>query len=148
MKILEISHDDPELWERIAVYAENCSWGAGRNLARDMRMGKFTEWERVFAAMDGERPAGFCTLAKTDCIPDKDITPFIGYVFVGEEYRGRRLSGLLTAEACRTAADLGFPVVYLVSGEIGLYEKYGFEKIGDRMASYGKMAQVFRKPTR
>lgn len=44
MKIFSLDPDDPVLWERIAAYAENCSWGAGQKLARDMRTGGLTEW--------------------------------------------------------------------------------------------------------
>jgi GNAT superfamily N-acetyltransferase len=75
---------------------------------------------RVFAATDGERIAGYCTLAKTDCVPAAAYTPYIGYVFVGEAYRGARLSEKLVRAAAEHAYALGFSRVYLVSGEIGL----------------------------
>ena len=55
-----------ENWNRLITYAEACSWSAGKALARDMRSGAFTDWERVFAALDGECICGYCTAAKTD----------------------------------------------------------------------------------
>lgn len=38
---------------------------------------------------------------------------------------------------CDIAIGQGFSIVYIMSGEVGLYEKYGFEKIGDYAAIYG-----------
>lgn len=52
----------------------------------------FNDWERVIVALDNEKICGYCTVSKTDCIPDVDYTPYIGFMFVGEEYRGNRLS--------------------------------------------------------
>jgi predicted N-acetyltransferase YhbS len=132
-----------DLWDKVAEYAEGCSWKAGPFLARAMRDHAFTEWETVFVAMDGERIAGYCTLAKTDCVPDAAYTPYIGYVFVGEAYRGARLSERLVRAAAEYAKTLGFSRAYLVSGEIGLYEKYGFIKIRDARDAYGRWEQVF-----
>ena len=46
-----------EKWESVAAFAENCSWGAGKTLARLMRTGAFKAWERVFAAFENGKPA-------------------------------------------------------------------------------------------
>lgn len=64
----------------------------GLFLAKDMTDHLFTGWERVFAAYINEEIAGYCTLARKDCIPDVPYSPYIGYMFVDEKYRGRRLS--------------------------------------------------------
>ena len=45
----------------------------------------FTKWERVIVAFDNEKICGYCTVTKTDCIPNLCYTPYIGYMFVGEE---------------------------------------------------------------
>ena len=132
-------------WERLAAFAGNCSWRAGAFMAQDMRNGAFTGWERVFAAMDGERIAGFCTLARTDCIENLPYTPYIGYVFVAEEYRGHRLSQRMIDAACAYARGLGFVSVYLVSDHENFYEKYGFKVIDRKMAPWGAMEKIYRK---
>lgn len=31
-------------WNALADYAENCSWGAGKTLAEEMRHNRFTGW--------------------------------------------------------------------------------------------------------
>ena len=132
-------------WERLAVFAENCSWRAGAFLARDMRNGMFTGWERVFAAMDGEQFAGFCTLARKDCIENLPYTPYIGYVFVSEPYRGQRLSQRMISTAVEYARSQGFDGVFLISDHENLYEKYGFEVIDRQVAPWGEMEKIYRR---
>lgn len=139
------------LWPKLMAYAASCSWKAGPFLAKDMENGVFTEWERVFAALEDRDSSsskeyeitGYCTLARKDCIPDVPYTPYIGYMFVDEKFRGRRLSGQLIRAALDYAGKLGFSRVYLVSGEKGLYEKYGFHKIDEKKDAWGNDEQVF-----
>lgn len=47
-------------------------------------------------------------------------------MFVGEKYRGNRLSQKLIIKAMAYAKDLGFKKIYLVSDHENLYKKYGF----------------------
>lgn len=124
------------IWPKVAEYARRCSWSAGQGLARDMREDRFGDWERVFVALEGDEIAGYCTFSKTDCIPDVPYTPYIGYVFVGEAYRGCRLSQRLIDCAMEYARTLGFDRVYLVSDHVNLYEKYGFVKIDRKPAPW------------
>jgi len=133
------------VWERLAAFAENCSWRAGKSLARDMRNGAFTGWEQVFAAVDEEEFAGFCTLARKDCIENLPYLPYIGYVFVDERYRGKRLSQKMIDAAAEYARSLGFEQVYLISDHENLYEKYGFEVVDRRLAPWGEMEKIYRK---
>ncbi|WP_216625612.1 GNAT family N-acetyltransferase [Paenibacillus planticolens] len=99
--------------------------------------------ERVFAALDADHIAGYCTLAKNDCIPDVSYTPYIGFLFVGEQYRGNRLSEKLILSAVAYAKELGFDKVYLVSDHVNLYEKYGFVKIDEKEAPWGAKETIF-----
>ena len=144
MNILLISQEHP-LWEKTAEFAQNCSWKAGQFLAEKMRKNDFRDWERVIIAADHEQIAGFCTLTEKDELPDDaPFSPFIGFVFVDERYRGNRLSGQMIRAALGYAKEIGYPSVYIVSGEQGLYEKYGFEKIGDYETIYGTTEQLFQ----
>ena len=138
-------HED---WEETIRFAEGCSWRAGPYLAKEMKKGAFTGWERVFRArVDGEI-AGFCTFTKTDELDERcGFFPFIGFVFVEEKHRGRRLSQKLIDAAVQYAGGVGFDKVYLMSGEQGLYEKYGFEKIGEYETIFGTVDQLFVKET-
>lgn len=131
-------------WRDTIDLAARCSWKAGPFLAQQMRANAFAPWERVFAACVDGKVAGFCTLAERDELPDSvALTPFIGFVFVDEPYRGHRLSEQMIECAIAHARDLGYARVYLMSGEIGLYEKYGFQKLGDYRTIYDTVDQLF-----
>ena len=133
------------LWEPVAQYAQACSWGAGKALAKQMRGNDFNGWERVFAAVEDAQIAGYCVLTATDCIPDVPYTPFIGFMFVGEPHRGHRLSEKIIRSAMAYAKSVGFDRVYLVSDHVNLYEKYGFVKIDEKPAPWnpGIMETIF-----
>ena len=134
------------LWEKVCGFAEKCSWGAGPVLARKMRENAFESNERVLAAVCGEEVAGFATFSNRDELPPEySFTPFVGFVFVDEKFRGRRLSEKLVNRGCEIAREQGFTKIYLLSGEKGLYEKYGFESLGDYPTVYGTMDQLFTK---
>lgn len=145
MEIRLIRQGHP-LWEKTIVFARNCSWRAGPFLAKRMMDNGFLAWERVIVAADGENIAGYCTLSEKDELPDGyPFTPFIGFVFVDERYRGKRISEKMIGLALRYAKDLGYRTVYVMSGERGLYEKYGFMKMGDYETVYGTTDQLFQK---
>ena len=137
-----------QYWEETISLAENCSWRAGPFLAEKMRKNEFQEWERVCAVCVDGKVAGFCTVAEKDELPEKyTFTPFIGFVFVDEAYRGNRLSEMMIQNAVSYARKAGYEKIYIMSGEIGLYEKYGFVKLGDYETIYGTVDQLFVKTT-
>lgn len=137
-----------EYWNETLSLAAKCSWKAGPYLAEKMKNNEFAEWERVFAACVDGKVAGFCTLTKKDELPSKyKFTPFIGFVFVDEQYRGKRLSEWMIKSAISYAYALGYEKIYVMSGEIGLYEKYGFTNLGNYETIYGSIDRLFVKPT-
>lgn len=134
------------LWNKTIDFASNCSWQAGPYLARMMQENRFLEWERVIIACKQDRIVGFCTFTKDDELPSKwGYYPFIGFVFVEEESRGNRISELMINKASEYAKSLGYNKIYLMSGEHGLYEKYGFKKIGDFETIFKTVDQLFCK---
>lgn len=142
----EICLSTPEspLWEEIISLAERCSWRAGPLLARRMRERAFQEWERVCAACVNGKAVGFCTFTEKDELPEEyPFSPFIGFVFVSEPYRGRRISERMIQEIASYASGLGYGKLYILSGESGLYEKYGFQKSGCYRTIYGSTDQLF-----
>ena len=48
-------------------------------------------------------------------------------------------------QACCYAKEPGYSKVFIMSGEKGLYEKYGFKKLGDYKTVYGTTDQLFSK---
>lgn len=132
-----------ELWCKVRNYAESCSWGAGKVLANAMDHNGFSDWERVIVAVDNEKICGYCTVSKTDCIPDVDYTPYIGFLFVGKEYRGNRLSQQLIQYAVNYIKSIGYNKVYIVSDHENLYEKYGFRVIDRKTAPWGSEKKIY-----
>ena len=134
------------LWNTTIEFADKCSWRAGPALALKMKNNCFENNERVLVAMEDSQIAAFCTFANTDELPKGyPFTPFIGFVFVDEKYRGHRLSQKLIDKACDYARQQGYSKIYIMSGELGLYEKYGFVKIGDYKTIYDSVDQLFYK---
>ncbi|MCL2225771.1 MAG: GNAT family N-acetyltransferase [Defluviitaleaceae bacterium] len=146
MEIRALTGDDI-LWTKLADYANACSWKAGAELSEKMKNHHFSGWERVFVALSGNEIVGYCTLSKTDCIPNLPYTPYIGFIFVCETFRGNRISEKLCACAAEYAKSIGFQNVYLISDHVNLYEKYGFTKINEQLAPWGAMETIFTRPT-
>ena len=133
-----------ELWDETAGFAENCSWSSGRRLAERMKAGGFSDWERIFAAVQDGKIAGFCAFEYKGNVPKRfDLHPFINTVFVDESFRGQRVSQRLIDAALRYAKQLGYHKVYLKSEHRGLYEKYGFRKIAEFEPESGAADQLF-----
>lgn len=132
-----------EMWNSVKEYAQNCSWGAGTALANQMEQGSFSDWERVLVACEDEQICGYCTVAKTDCIPNVEYTPYIGFIFVGEEFRGNRISQKLIESAMEYLKSVGFDKVYLVSDHENLYEKYGFVVVDRKIAPWGSEEKIY-----
>lgn len=139
----EIITLENELWDKVCDYAENCSWKAGKSLANSMKSNEFKDWERVIVAVDDDKICGYCTVAKTDCISNVGYTPYIGFMFVDEQYRGNRLSQKLIKRAIDYLKSVGFDKVYLVSDHENLYEKYGFCVIDRKIAPWGTEQKIY-----
>ena len=126
IRILDI-HD--EYWDKTIEMSEKCSWRAGAKLGHKMRDNKFKDFECVFVAIEDHKVIGFCTITITDYIPNCSYTPWIGFVFVDENYRGNRLSQKMIEEVLEYAKIKGIKKVYISTEEDNLYEKYGFIQI-------------------
>ena len=138
--------DTHQKWGNVADYAEKCSWSAGKYLAELMRSNSFKDTERVFAAFEGGEPVGFCTLTEKDELdPKYPYSPLIGFIFVDEAYRGRRLSEKMIRKIFGYLRIIGSSKIYIMSGEKGLYEKYGFVRMGEYDTIYGGREQLFVK---
>lgn len=142
MVIKTITHED-DMWNVVAEFAEKCSWRAGKALARAMERNSFEDWERVIIAVIDDKICGYCTVEKTDCIKNVPYTPYISFVFVGEEYRGHRLSPKLIEYAMGYLRSVGFEKVYLISDHENLYEKYGFSVVDRKIAPWGEEEKIY-----
>ncbi len=137
---------DTDLWDRLIVYTQNCSWeDVGKHLAQMLTEKRFSDWETVFAAVEGEKIIGFCTFLKTDYYPENRYSPWISSIFVDERYRGHRVSHEMIETAVQYARELGFKTVYIPSDMIGFYEKCGFTKIDELKNYAGEFDSIFSR---
>lgn len=70
-------------------------------------------------------------------------TLYIGFIFVGEEYRGNRLSQQLIRYAIDYIKNIGYNRAYIVSDHENLYEKYGFRVIDRKIAPWGSEEKIY-----
>ena len=108
---------------------QKSDWSAGQFLCRLLTEGRFHaalgESSELLLLTEGEALLAFCTYAQRDEIPDEALTPWIGFVYTFPSYRGKRRAGKLLEYAYRRAKAEGYSCVYISTGEVGLYEKYG-----------------------
>lgn len=142
MTIIWLSIQDP-LWEKVIWYANDCPWEAGPILAQKMIENHFSDWEKVFVAIEDDKIVWFCTFTKEDWIPNCEYAPFVGFMFVDEGYRGKRLSERLIDSVEDYAKTLDFKNLYIVSDLRWLYEKYGFNKIDESIDTQGPKKTIF-----
>ena len=128
---------DTGLAEKLIHFVENFSWDDVKEHTLWMlRTWVFSDWETVFVAMTGGQIVGMTSIMKADYYPLPEIYPWISCVFVTEEYRGHRISEKLIDFANIYAKEKGFNRTYIPSGQIGLYEKYGYHYLKD-IVNYG-----------
>ena len=134
-----------ELIEKI----EACDWGAAKFLAELLRENRFFEMlggeGDLYLLMDGEILVSFLTLTKQDVVRDEGMYPWIGFVYTAPEYRGNRYSEKLMKYAENMAKQRGFDKVYVATDHIGLYEKFGYEYLENRIGYWGDDNRVLCK---
>ena len=124
----------------------SCQWRAAAYLAQLLRADKLRETfgcEALYLLVDGERLASFVTLAQSDCVDAPEYSPWIGFVYTAPAYRGRRLAGMLIEHAAQTAKQHGAQRVYINTDHVGLYEKYGFTYLENRMTTFGEDSRIY-----
>jgi len=87
-----------------------------------------------------------CTLDNGDILSEH-LSPWITPLLVHPEERGNRYGKLLLEHARRKAGRHGIKVVYLTTGEIGYYEKYGFREVGLSTFTWGQPTKIYAHDT-
>ena len=100
---------------------------------------------KLYILTDNDKAVAFVTLSEKDCLDAPDLSPWIGFVYTYPEYRGNRYSGLLVEYAVKEAKRCGKENVYICTGEIGLYEKYGFEYVENRIDVWGEDSRLYAR---
>ena len=89
----------------------------------------------------------FCTYSKKDCIEDKNLFPWIGFVFTFPEFRGKRCAFDLFDYIFETEREKENPIekIYIATDHENLYEKYGFAYMENRIDVWGDDCKIFYK---
>lgn len=103
------------------------------------------EGAQVLLLVEGRELVSFCTYAPLDDVQPTLLTPWIGFVFTAEEYRGRRCAGELISYAEGLAREDGHEFTHISTDHVGLYEKYGYELYQMAKSLDGEDARVYRK---
>lgn len=137
-----------DLQERLLKYLEQCDWKAGRYLAQLLSTGQFESMlgtgSKLFFLMDEDAVVSFVTLTHQDCIADESMYPWLGFLYTEPNYRGHRYSEQIIQHALSVAKDMGHSSVFLATDHVGLYEKYGFTHIDNRLDVWGEMSRIYR----
>lgn len=127
---------------------EEGDWRAAKFLAKLLRKGTFQQavgGGTVYLLMDGEAIVSFVTLTRQDCIADETLYPWLGFFYTFPECRGHRYGGQLLAYAAEEVKKRGCKQVYLATDHVGLYEKYGFTYLENRVDIYGEDSRIYVK---
>lgn len=123
-------------------------WAAGPALAGFLENGTFFEklGDGVLLLLtDGDKLVSYLTFSFQDCVDDKTLYPWIGFVFTAPEYRGNRYAGRLIARCEELARERGVKNIYICTDHTGLYEKYGYEYKENRVDIYGDDSRIYIK---
>ena len=124
-------------------------WGAGAFLYDMISRGAvydfIGEGSKVLLLTEGDELISYCTYARKDDIQPTELTPWMGFVYTYPEHRGHHYVGKLFEEVERIAGEEGYSGVYISTGHIGLYEKYGCEFLTMMNDINGEPSRVYVK---
>lgn len=144
-----INYFESEKQAELTAKISACDWSAAGFLTELLQKDTFNEtlggWGDLYLLMDGENLVSFATFTGQDAVRDESLYPWIGFVFTKPEYRGHRYAGLLLSHAEAKAAIMGHGRVYIATDHVGLYEKYGYEYLENRIDCWGDDMRVLYK---
>ena len=137
--------EHPEYLDRAVDYFAS-KWSVSRNIYQDCIAHSLTtesSLPRWYLMTKSDEIIGSYGLIVNDFISRQDLWPWICAVYIEESERGKSLGSRLLKHCRREAARLGFPMVYLSTDHVGLYEKYGWRYIGDGYGVSGESTRMY-----
>lgn len=144
-----ISYFESENKAELAQKLADVDWSAAEFLVALLREDRFFAmlggWGDIYLMMDGESIVSFATLTGQDSVRDETMVPWTGFVYTAPEYRGHRYAGQLLRHIEDVAAAKGYSRLFLSTDHVGLYEKYGYAFLENRLDYWGDDTRVLYK---
>ena len=118
----------PDLKERAAEWFHS-KWGVPTQAYLDCMeayLNQETEYG-WYLCLDGEKIIGGLGVIENDFHDRKDLTPNVCAVYTEEDYRCKGIAGQLLDMVVEDLKSKAITPVYLITGHIGFYERYGWE---------------------
>ncbi|MBR4394878.1 MAG: GNAT family N-acetyltransferase [Eubacteriaceae bacterium] len=80
-----------------------------------------------YLCLDGDKIVGGMGVIENDFHDRRDLSPNVCAVYTEEEYRNQGIAGKLLNMVVAEMRSKGIMPIYLVTGHIGFYERYGWE---------------------
>jgi N-acetylglutamate synthase-like GNAT family acetyltransferase len=96
-----------------------------------------------YLLLENDKIIGCAGLVTNDFISCMDLWPWLCALYIEEEYRGNAYGSLLIARLKQDAAKAGFTTLYLSTGHVGYYEKYGFKYVCTGYHPWGESSRVY-----
>lgn len=135
-----IKYDNDEVWlDKI----NEADWSAASflvNLVKTRQFDQVLSGGDIYLVIEEAELIGFFTITNQDCIADKTLFPWLGFVYVFPLYRKQGFLRKIIAFAFDTVKALGYEQLFVASEHLELYQKFDFEY-------YDKRIDVFNEPT-
>lgn len=146
MKVISVK-ESPEYKDRAITYFQS-KWASKESMMvyEDSITHSITTnnpLPRWYLLIDGDEIIGCAGLISNDFISRMDLYPWMCALYIEEEHRGNSYAALLMDKAKADAKQGGFSSIYLCTGHIGYYEKYGFNYIGDGYHPWGENSRIY-----
>ena len=101
---------------------------------------------KVFLLTNDNKLLGYCIFTDKDEIDLPYLKPWIGFLYIFPEYRGKRYSSLLIQHCENYARNIGYNKIYISTNHENLYEKYGFTLYKENIINiYGSYSKIYIK---
>lgn len=130
--ILFFQKNWPSVWPVIYEDCINHSIGA-----KD----KLPQW---YLLEKGDELIGCAGLITNDFISRGDLYPWLCALFISEKHRGNRYSELLIEKAKEDTKKFGYEALHLCTDHVGLYEKFGFEYVGQGYHPWEEQSRIYQ----
>jgi N-acetylglutamate synthase-like GNAT family acetyltransferase len=146
MRIISVK-ESPEYKDRVIKYFQS-KWASKESLMvyEDCinhcitTKNPLPQW---YLLMDEDEIIGCAGLITNDFISRMDLYPWMCALYIEEAHRGKSYGALLIEKAKEDARNGGFSSLYLCTGHIGYYEKYGLHYIGEGYHPWGESSRIY-----